>query len=79
MATKVTADTISLPPSSERPRLKFPPVSLVEPIMQGPAKRPNVPTVLMSPMDAAAAIPANKVVGKLQRGRLRSAQPECGQ
>jgi hypothetical protein len=38
-----------------------------------------VPTVLMSPMDAAAAIPANKVVGKLQRGRLRSAQPECGQ
>src|SRR3984885_5675186 len=77
MMTMVKADTISVPPTRYSPRVKFPPAPFVEPTMYGPAKPPRVPSELISPIDAAAAVPAKKGVGRHQSGGFAALTPNA--
>src|SRR2546421_5257563 len=60
-ATKAEADRYSTPP-------KYEPVALLKkPTTYGPAQPPRFPSELISPIDAAAAVPVRKLPGSAQK------------
>ncbi len=48
-----------------------------QPMISGPTNPPSVPRRLISPIDAAAAVPAKNVVGKLQSGGFAALTPNA--
>src|SRR6266436_8011971 len=60
-ATNAEADKYSTPP-------KYEPVALLKkPTTYGPAQPPRFPSELISPIDAAAAVPVRKLHGSAQK------------
>src|SRR6476646_144652 len=70
-----TAERTSKPDMKYSPPRKLPVVSLIQPMIAGPAKPPRLPIELIVAMPAAAADPDRNMVGIAQSGGFAELMP----